>query len=369
MSGQPGERSRYGEILAAAVLVAVGLYVVGRTAELFLLLLLAVLLGIFLSAIADAVVRYVHAPRWAALTAAIAMTVLLTAALVTALIPPVLEQLRALAASLPVTLANLDDALDAAIARVPALANAYPPGQHRMLLALTDWATGIATTTPMRLFSVTPQVLATLSVGVMAIYLAAAPERYADAVVRLVPPRERAFARSVLSDLGDSMRGWIVGQLINMVILGAMMALGLKLLGVPYWLAFGAFTFVAALVPFLGSLASTLLPALVVFGSDGSVAKVLSVLALGLFVQLFEANVLSPLVMSVEVELPPVVTMFGILLMGALFGPLGVLAAVPVIAVLDVLAQRIVVERIYRSERFREPLPPPPVEPPAAPQP
>jgi predicted PurR-regulated permease PerM len=365
MSDQAAQRSRYGEILAVAVLAVGALYVVGRTAELFLLLLFAVLLGIYLSAIADAVVRYLHAPRWAALTAAIAFTVLLCAAVVTALIPPVIEQLRALAASLPVTIGHLDTSLDDAIARVPALANAYPPGQHRMLLAVTDWVAGLATTTPMRLFSATPQVLATLSVGVMAIYLAASPARYTDAVVRLIPPRERAFARSVLDDLGASMRGWIVGQLINMVILGAMMAVGLKLLGVPYWLAFGAFTFVAALVPFLGSLASTLFPALVVFGSDGSAAKVLSVLALGLFVQLFEANVLSPLVMSVEVELPPVVTMFGILLMGALFGPLGVLAAVPVIAVLDVLAQRIVVERIYRSDRFREPLPPP--EPPAAP--
>jgi predicted PurR-regulated permease PerM len=73
--------------------------------------------------------------------------------------------------------------------------------------------------------------------------------------------------------------------------------------------------------------------------------------------------------MAVQVELPPVVTMFGILVMGALFGPLGVLAAVPVIAVVSVLARRIIVERLYRSERFREPLPPPPSEPPAAPQP
>jgi predicted PurR-regulated permease PerM len=369
MSEPAAQRSRYGGILAVAVVASICLYVASRTAELFLLLLVAVLLGIYLSAVADAVARYARLPRPVALALAIVFSLTVAAALITALIPPVIEQVRAFAASLPTTLANLDNALDAAMARVPALAAAYPPGQHRMLLGFTDWATDLATSAPLRLFGAAPKVFATLSVGIMAVYLAAAPSRYADALVEFIPPRERSFARSVLDDLGGSMRAWIVGQLINMVILGAMMAVGLKLLGVPYWLAFGAFTFVAALVPFFGSIAATLLPALVVFGMDGGSGEIVAVLALGLFVHLFEGNVLSPLVMAVQVELPPVVTMFGILVMGALFGPLGVLAAVPVIAVVSVLARRIIVERLYRSERFREPLPPPPSEPPAAPQP
>ena len=87
-------------------------------------------------------------------------------------------------------------------------------------------------------------------------------------------------------------------------------------------------------------------------------------LILGLLIHLFEGNILAPLVMSVQVELPPVVTMFGILVMGALLGPLGVLMAVPAIAVIDVFIRRIVVERIYLSERFR---PPPAPDSPAAP--
>jgi predicted PurR-regulated permease PerM len=365
MNASTAQRSRYGEILAATVVIGLALYVFGRTAGLFLILFISALLALFLSVIADFVVRRTRVPRWLALIGAVLLTVSLTIGIFLMVAPPVAEQLRGLVQSLPTTVERLETVLDALVSRVPALANAYPPGEHRILIAFTDQLSNMLRAGASRIFFAAPDLFAIASTLVMAIYLAANPARYADAVVAYMPPRERAFARSVLSDIVASMRGWLVGQLINMTILGALMAIGLKIIGVPYWLAFGVLTFVAALVPFFGSLASTVLPALVVLGSDGSPGKVIAVLLLGLFVQLFEGNVLAPLVMAVEVDLAPVVTMFGILIMGALAGPIGVVVAVPVIATLDVLSRRILIERIYRSERFREPLPPP--VPPAAP--
>ena len=268
--------------------------------------------------IADFGVRRARLPRWLSLMGAVLLTVGLTIGVFVMVAPPVGEQLRALTQTLPATLARLEFVFDEIAARVPALATAYPPGQHRILIAFTDQLSDILTGTATRIFGAAPHILALASVLVMAIYLAANPARYADSIMTLVPPRERAFARSVLADLVASMRGWLVGQLINMTILGALMAVGLKLIGVPYWLAFGVLTFAAALVPFFGSIASTILPALVVLGGDGSAGKVIAVLLLGLFVHLFEGNILAPLVMAVEVDLAPVVTMFGILVMGAL---------------------------------------------------
>ena len=364
MSTPTAERSRYGEILAAVVLTGLALYVVGRTAQLFLLLFLSALLALFLVEIAAFLTRRTRLPRSAAIGAAVLFTLLLLVGFVVLVWPPVAEQLRALVAMLPTTLTHLDEAVDDVFARVPGLNSVYHPGEHRILLAFAEQLSAVATAGARQLFGAAPHILATLSVGVMAIYLAADPARYTDAAVSLVPPRERAFARSLLEDLTASMRAWLVGQFINMAILGVMMAVGLKLLGVPYWLAFGVFTFAAALVPFFGSLAATLLPTLVVFGMDPTPGRAIAVLILGLLIHLFEGNILAPLVMSVQVELPPVVTMFGILVMGALLGPLGVLMAVPAIAVIDVFIRRIVVERIYLSERFR---PPPAPDSPAAP--
>jgi len=366
MSTPPAERSRYGEIVAAVVLTGLILFIVGRTAELFLLLFLSALLALYLVEIAGFLTRRTRLPRIFALAGAVVFTGLLLVGFIVLVWPPVADQLRALVAALPTTLAHLDSAVDDIAAQVPGLTGVYHPGEHRILLAFADQVSGFATAAARRLFGAAPHVLATLSVGVMAIYLAADPARYTDAAIALVPPRERAFARSVLDDLTASMRAWLVGQFINMAILGAMMAIGLKLLGVPYWLAFGVFTFAAALVPFFGSLASTLLPVLVVVGMDAGPGRAIAVGVLGLIVHLFEGNILAPLVMSVQVELPPVVTMFGILVMGALLGPLGVLMAVPAIAVTDVLLRRVVIERLYRSERFRPPPPAAPDSPAAA---
>jgi predicted PurR-regulated permease PerM len=367
MNARPAERFRYGEILAVIVVGALLLFVVGRTADLFMLLFIAALLGLYLDAVADLLRHRTRMPRSLALAAAVLLTIAAIAGFILVIAPPVAEQLRALIDTLPAMAERLEAVVDEFAARIPALAGTYHPGEHRVLLALADRLSQFASGAAGRMFGAGPAILATASAGVMGIYFAADPARYEDAFVGLLPPRERGFARTVLGDLAGSMRSWIIGQLINMAILGVMMAVGLKLLGVPYWLAFGAITFVLALVPFFGSLAATVLPALVVLGADRSPGHAVAVVALGLFVHLFEGNVLAPLVMSVQVELPPVVTMFGILLFGALLGPLGVLVAVPAIAAIDVLVQRVLVERIYLSPRFRSDAVPAAAAAPAAP--
>ena len=108
-----------------------------------------------------------------------------------------------------------------------------------------------------------------ISVLVMAIYLARTPGIYADGVVALVPPGRRPLARSILADLRTTLRAWVVGQILAMVLLAALTTLGLWVLGIPYFLAFGVFAGVAAIVPFFGVLFSTLLPTLFALGALG----------------------------------------------------------------------------------------------------
>ena len=96
-----------------------------------------------------------------------------------------------------------------------------------------------------------------VSVLVMAIYLARHPDVYADGVVALVPPPRRPLARAILQDLNLTIRAWVIGQIIAMVLLAALTTLGLWALGMPYFLAFGVFAGVAAIVPFFGVLLST----------------------------------------------------------------------------------------------------------------
>src|SRR6185503_148446 len=142
------------------------------------------------------------------------------------------------------------------------------------------------------------------------------------------------------------LRAWVVGQILAMVLLAALTTFGLWALGMPYFLAFGVFAGVAAIVPFFGVLLSTLLPALFALGAFG-VTKALLVAALGVVVHLIEANFVAPVVMERQVNLPPVITIAGVLLIGKIFGLAGLIVAVPILAFVLVLVRHILLGEVY----------------------
>ncbi len=190
-----------------------------------------------------------------------------------------------------------------------------------------------------------------VSVLIMGIYLAVKPSLYREGIVALTPPPYRELARDIMDDLGHTLRAWLVGLGIAMLVLGTLTWIGLLLLEVPYSLAFGVFTGLAVIVPFFGTIASTLLPALFVIGTAG-VTKALLVILLGVIVHVFEANVVAPMVFEKKVELPPVLTILSVLVMAKLLGAVGLVVAVPVLATAMVLVRRIFVHRVLEGKGF-----------------
>src|SRR4029077_3788378 len=87
---------------------------------------------------------------------------------------------------------------------------------------------------------------------VMALYLARQPALYRDGLISLFAPHHRSIAVQVFDDAAGALRGGVVGERIAMAVLAAWTAIGLWILGVPYWLAFGIFTGLVAIVPFFG---------------------------------------------------------------------------------------------------------------------
>jgi predicted PurR-regulated permease PerM len=93
-------------------------------------------------------------------------------------------------------------------------------------------------------------------------------------------------------------------------------------------------------------LLSTLLPALFALGAFG-VTKALLVGALGVLVHIIEANFVAPVVMERQVNLPPVITIAGVLLIGKLFGLGGLIIAVPILALVMILVRHILLGEVY----------------------
>jgi predicted PurR-regulated permease PerM len=330
--------------LAAVLLIAL----IVKTADVLLVIFLAVILGVYLRSFASFLTHRLRIPSAFALTGAVTLTLAALVGVVLLIAPAVADQVQGLLSSLPRFLTDLDRSISNLTQRIPAL--------HRSPSAAAE--PGILASSIGELFgalrgAVVPYVKSGLevaiegvSVFVMALYLARHPALYTDGLVALVPPPRRPLARRILPDLGSTLRAWAIGQITAMLILGLLTTLGLWVLGVPYFLAFGVFAGVAAIVPFFGTLLSTILPALFALSSDG-VPKMLAVAALGILVHLIEANLIAPQVMERQVNLPPVLTIAGVLIMGKLFGTMGLLVAVPILAVIMVLVRHILLGEVY----------------------
>jgi predicted PurR-regulated permease PerM len=353
LSDASGERFKLAPVLTAVVFTILLLWMVGRTAEVFLLLFIAIILSLYLGAVRDLLVQKARVPERLAFFLAVVGTVVAIAGLFALLVPPVLEQTRQLITVLPDTIAGWERGLDNFAARFPGLREFWRPGEHRVLRAVYDRVSSSAGDVVPRVFGFVNGLIEFFAVGVMSIYLALRPGVYREWLIALFPPVHRDLVRDVLRDLAITLRAYIVAQLLAMTVLGLFTAIGLYVLGVPYWLAFGAFTGLVAIVPFFGSLVSTIIPALFVLGGPDGGTRALLVLALGVVVHLFEGNFVAPLVMSRRVELPPVLTIMSVLVMGTLIGPLGLVIAVPTLAATMVIVRRILINRIYEGRGFR----------------
>ena len=358
MTPQPGRRLRVAPILTAATLTVLLLWLFGAAAEVFLLLFIGILLSLYLGAATDFVTRRLRFPRGLAFAVALAGTLAGIVGLFWLLVPPVVEQTRSLIGVLPVYLTAWESRLQEFAARFPALQDVVKPGDHQLVTAVYEQVTSLADGALPKIAAVLHVGINIFSVAVMAIYLALHPGVYREWLIALFPPVHRDLVRDVLGDLASQLRSWIVGQLFAMFTLALLTAVGLYLLKVPYWLTFGIFTGAVAIVPFFGTLVSTLLPALFVLGGEGiwgfgPGGHALLVVLLGTVIHVVESNVVIPLIVANRVHLPPVLTIMSVLVVGKLMGASGLLVAVPALVTTMVVVRRILVNRIYEGQGFR----------------
>jgi len=343
-----------------AVLLLLFLYSV---AEVLLLLFISVLFSLYLGAITDTLQRRLRLPRGIGLFLAVLVTALGLVGVAYLIVPPVTEQTQELLQALPRELERWEAWLLALAERSPLAIQLLGPLQEgqsyvgNILQEIGGYFRGMVP----YFFSGVQFLIHVVSVFVMGVYMALRPALYREGFIALAPPVHRELVRDLLSDLAHTLRAWIVGQLLAMFSLGLLTWVGLEALDVPYALAFGVFTGVVAIIPFFGTLISTLLPALFVLGPQGPVTALL-VIGLGIIVHLVEANLIAPMIMERQVQLPPVLTMLSVLIMAHLLDVIGVLVAVPVLATVMVVVRRIYVHRVLEGKGFRRAVRDQPVE-------
>lgn len=174
------------------------------------------------------------------------------------------------------------------------------------------------------------------------LYLAAQPMLYTVGLLRLIPPGARGPAAETLDAISVSLRNWLKGQGLGMLFVGLGTGLGLWLVGVPAAWAIGLVAGLAEFVPYLGIFVAVI-PA-VVLGFGQGTDTGLWTLGVLIAVQQLQGNLVMPLLQNRMVDLPPAVTIFGIIASGILFGLPGVLLATPLTIVVLVLVRRLYLE-------------------------
>jgi predicted PurR-regulated permease PerM len=179
---------------------------------------------------------------------------------------------------------------------------------------------------------------------IVGLYVAADPDLYRRGVLRLVPMSYRLRAAEILHDLHEVLRRWLLGTLLLMIVVGAAVALGLYLIGIPLALALGIIMFVLEFIPYLGPILAAV-PAVLIASTLGT-QEMLFVVLLYWGVQSVEGYVLSPLVFQRSVDVPPMLTISAQVVLGTVLGVLGVVFATPLTACALVLFNRVYVEDV-----------------------
>lgn len=163
------------------------------------------------------------------------------------------------------------------------------------------------------------------------LYTAINLNSYFRGFLSLFPAYLRPKTQDVLREAASSLRRWFKGQLIVMAVIGSATMLGLWILGIEYWLLLGFLTAIFGFIPYVGAFFTGALTALVTLGTAPE--KIWWVLALYVAIQQLEGDLVVPIVMRGAIQLPEVHLIVLMLVMGSLFGLIGVFVAPPFLAV------------------------------------
>jgi predicted PurR-regulated permease PerM len=170
---------------------------------------------------------------------------------------------------------------------------------------------------------------------ILTFYLLVESSNLRSTFLQLFPMRSRERVAGASADITVKLSAWLGGQLLLAGIIGATSAVGLWLMGIPFFYVLALISAVGELIPVVGPILAAI-PAIAVASTLG-MNKVLFVIIFFVVQQQFENHVLVPKVMERQVGVSPVAVILALLIGGKLLGIMGAILAVPTVAILQVV--------------------------------
>lgn len=326
-------------VLYKAILLAAGLVVLGllfrQLVTLMLAVLMTVIIAIPLSAGADRLERR-GVPRPLGVFAGMLAGLSVIAVLLALVIPPFVDETEKFVDDVPGIVNDLRDLVHDVTgattedigAQVQEFLQGYVDEPERLIGPITEIG-----------LSVVGMLGAFVLMLVTAFYMASNPGPLLEGLVSLVPPPRRGRAEVVITRMRTSWIGWMQGVAADMAISGALLYLGLTIIGLDFALVFAVISALLVVVPYFGAIVGGIPP--ILFALTESPGTALLVLLVYLAVQQIEGNLIIPLIMSRTVRLHPAVIAVGVVLVGQVFGFVGLFVAVPLISALVILVDEL----------------------------
>ncbi len=364
--------------LYRAVLLAAGLLVLGllfrELLTLVVAILITVILAIPLALAADKLERR-GVPRYLGALAALLAGLLLVAALFAIVIPPFVDQTEEFVDSVPATLQDLEGQAADAFGISPAEVG---DNVQEFLQRYTEDPGSLIGPLAQIGLSVVGIIGALIFMLLTAYYIAVNPQPLVRGMFSLFPPGRREAANEITLRLRTAWVGWLQGVVVDMVVTGVLLYAGLVLIGLDFAIFFAVFSAFLVVIPYFGAVIGAV--PVVLFALADSPSKALLALIVYVVVQQIEGNLIIPLVMAQRVKLHPALIAIGVILVGQLFGFIGLFVAVPILSAVVILIDELWVKPIQEERGVEtiaerevpallsaEGLPQPPPATPAAP--
>lgn len=330
-------------IVAVAAIVLWAAYLVR---DVLLILYISVVLAIGLGPLVHAIEHtrpagWARLPRWLAILV-IYLAVVGTLTLVGLLVvPPLVAQAQDLWQRLP----QLIDAGQQFLVRYGILEHPLTLEEAVRSAPGPGDTVGTVATAVTRVFG---GFLAFITILILTFYLLLESESLFAGFIRFFPRAERPRVEAVAREISTKVSAWLNGQLILGGSIGLSAAIGLYLIGVPYFYVLAFIAALGEMIPVVGPIFSAI-PALAVAISVSPRTAILTAAFL-LAQQQVENHLLVPKVMERQVGVSAVTVIVALLVGGSLLGILGALLAVPSAAIIQVVVQELLAERDRRAD-------------------
>jgi len=279
-----------------------------------------------------------HVPRWLAILVIYGAIVFVLALLGLMVVPPLVAQAAALWARLPTEFSRLQVFLltHNLLARPATLFEAVQnapagSGANAVNAALVA------------VYSLIGGVFGLVTILILSFYLLVEGEPMFEYLLRLVPPERRAHVATAAREAVVKVSAWLQAQLILAGVMGTFSAIGLGLMGVPYFYVVALIAAVGETIPIIGPILAGATAVAVALSASPKLALVVG--AYFLVLHQLEANILIPKIMERKVGVSPVTVMTALLVGGELWGLIGAILAIPTAAILAVVVDEFLIER------------------------